>query len=83
MDAADVLQEMWNGSAFEGDPEDEYEEEDQEMVAMRAPFSRQFPGLARAEAPRWARTRSSVCSPLSGRRGWGWSPRLVPLMCCR
>jgi hypothetical protein len=49
MDAASVLREMWNGTAFEGDDEDWEEEEDEEMVAMRAPFSREFPGLAAAE----------------------------------
>jgi Domain of unknown function (DUF4253) len=48
MEAASVLQEMWDGTAYEGDDEDG-EEEDDEMVAMRAPFSRQFPGLAPAE----------------------------------
>jgi hypothetical protein len=45
MDAASVLQEMWDSSAYE----DDEEEEAQEMAAMRAPFSRQFPGLAPAE----------------------------------
>lgn len=50
MDPAGVLREMWDGAAYEGDDEDwEEEEEDEEMVAMRAPFSRQFPGLAPAE----------------------------------
>jgi hypothetical protein len=50
MDAASVLREMWDGTACEGDDEDwDEEEEDEEMVAMRAPFSRQFPGLASAE----------------------------------
>jgi Domain of unknown function (DUF4253) len=50
MDAASVLQEMWDGTAYEGDDEDwDEEEEDEEVVAMRAPFSRQFPGLAPAE----------------------------------
>jgi hypothetical protein len=50
MDAAGVLREMWDSSAYEGDDEDwDEEEEDEEMVAMRAPFSRQFPGLAPAE----------------------------------
>ncbi|MGD0702340.1 MAG: DUF4253 domain-containing protein [Trebonia sp.] len=47
LDAARVLREMWDGAACEGDDEDwEEDEEDEEMVAMRAPFSRQFPGLA-------------------------------------
>lgn len=47
MDAASVLREMWDSTAYEGDGEDwDEEEEDEEMVAMRAPFSRQFPGLA-------------------------------------
>ena len=55
MDAASVLREMWDGAAYEGGDEDwaeqeeDEEEEDEEMVAMRAPFSRQFPGLAPAE----------------------------------
>jgi hypothetical protein len=50
IDAARVLREMWDSSAFEGDGEDwEEEEEDEHMVAMRAPFSRRFPGLAPAE----------------------------------
>jgi hypothetical protein len=50
MDAASVLREMWDSTAFEGDDEDwDEEEEDEEMVAMRAPFSGQFPGLASAE----------------------------------
>jgi Domain of unknown function (DUF4253) len=50
MDAASVLREMWDSTAYEGDDEDwDEEEEDEEMVAMRAPFSRQFPGLASAE----------------------------------
>jgi hypothetical protein len=50
MDAATVLREMWGSTACEGDDEDwDEEEEDEEMVAMRAPFSRQFPGLASAE----------------------------------
>ena len=50
MDATGVLREMWDSSAYEGDDEDwDEEEEDEEMVAMRAPFSRQFPGLAPAE----------------------------------
>ena len=52
-DAASVLRDMWESTAYEGDDEDwseeEEEEEDEEMVAMRAPFSRQFPGLAPAE----------------------------------
>jgi hypothetical protein len=51
VDAATVLREMWDGTAyevgFEGvDGEDE--DEDEMVVAMRAPFSRQFPGLATA-----------------------------------
>jgi len=50
MDAAGVLREMWDNTAYEGDDEDwDEEEEDEEMVALRAPFSRQFPGLAPAE----------------------------------
>lgn len=50
MDAATVLREMWDGTAYEDDEEDwEEEEEDEGVVAMRAPFSRQFPGLAPAE----------------------------------
>jgi hypothetical protein len=49
MDAASVLREMWDASAYEGDDEDWEEDEDEEMVAMRAPFSRQFPGLAPGE----------------------------------
>jgi hypothetical protein len=49
MDAATVLREMWDGTACEGGEEDEEEEEDEGVVAMRAPFSRQFPGLAPAE----------------------------------
>lgn len=50
MDAASVLREMWDGTAYEDDEYDwDEEEEDEEMVAMRAPFSRQFPGLAAAE----------------------------------
>ena len=51
MDAASVLREMWDGTAYEDDEYDwDEEEEDEEMVAMRAPFSRQFPGLAAAES---------------------------------
>ena len=56
MDAASVLRERWESVACEGDDEDweeedweEEEEEDEQIVAMRAPFSRQFPGLAPAE----------------------------------
>lgn len=40
---------MWDGAAYEGDDADWEEGEDEEMVAMRAPFSGQFPGLAPAE----------------------------------
>jgi Domain of unknown function (DUF4253) len=43
MDAADVLAEMWRGRI----PSDE--EDDEEWRAMRAPFTRKFPGLAPAE----------------------------------
>lgn len=55
MDAATVLREMWDGTSYGVDEEDWQEdedwqeEEDEELVAMRAPFSRQFPGLAPAE----------------------------------
>jgi hypothetical protein len=49
MDAASVLREMWDGTAYEVGFEDADEEEEDEMVvAMRAPFSKQFPGLAPA-----------------------------------
>jgi len=49
MDAASVLGEMWDGSAYEVGFEDADEEEEDEMVvAMRAPFSKEFPGLAPA-----------------------------------
>jgi hypothetical protein len=41
MDAAQVLAEMWDGEM-----EDDEVEEDEEWIAMRAPFSTQFPGLA-------------------------------------
>jgi hypothetical protein len=49
MDAASVLREWWDSTAYEDGFElaDE-EDEDQEVVAMRAPFSKQFPGLAPA-----------------------------------
>lgn len=50
IDAASVLSEMWHGTAYEVGFEDADEEEEEEMVvAMRAPFSKQFPGLAPAE----------------------------------
>jgi hypothetical protein len=50
MDAASVLREMWDSTACEDDEYDWDEgEEDEEMVAMRGPFSREFPGLAAAE----------------------------------
>ncbi len=44
MDAAEVLTEMWDGEM----PAEEDEEENERWAAMRAPFSRQFPGLAPA-----------------------------------
>jgi uncharacterized protein DUF4253 len=43
MDAAEVLAERWDGE-MPSDEEDE--EEDSPWTAMRAPFSKQFPGLA-------------------------------------
>lgn len=50
MEAASVLKEMWDGSAYEIGYEDaDEEDEDEGMVAMRAPFSKQFPGLAPGE----------------------------------
>lgn len=50
LDAASVLREMWDGRAYEVGYEDaDEEEEDEGMVAMRAPFSKQFPGLAPGE----------------------------------
>lgn len=53
MDVASVLREMWNGTAYEVGFEDAGEEEEDEgVVEMRAPFSKQFPGLAPpAEVP--------------------------------
>jgi hypothetical protein len=46
MDAAQVLGDMWDDEM----PSDEEEDEDdEEWAAMRAPFSRQFPGLAPPE----------------------------------
>jgi hypothetical protein len=51
MDAANVLRDMWDGTAYEVGFEDDDEEDEDEMVlAMRAPFSKQFPGLAPAAA---------------------------------
>jgi hypothetical protein len=41
MNAAEVLAEMWDGEM-----EDDEVKEDEEWIAMRAPFSTQFPGLA-------------------------------------
>jgi len=41
VDAAEVLAEMWDGEM-----EDDEVKEDEEWIAMRAPFSIQFPGLA-------------------------------------
>lgn len=46
MDAAGVLSRMWDGE-MPSDEEDE--EEDEPWTAMRAPFSKQFPGLAPPE----------------------------------
>jgi hypothetical protein len=45
MDAAELLEEMWEGHM----PSEYEDQEDDEWTAMRAPFSRQFPGLAPAE----------------------------------
>ena len=42
MDAAQVLAGMWDGEM-----EDDEVKEDEHWIAMRAPFSIQFPGLAR------------------------------------
>lgn len=51
MDAASVLREMWDGTAYEVGFEDaDEEDEDEGVVAMRAPFSKRFPGLASAAA---------------------------------
>ena len=44
MDAAEVLAEMWDGEMLSDD-----EEDDEEWEEMRAPFGRQFPGLAPPE----------------------------------
>jgi uncharacterized protein DUF4253 len=46
MDAATVLTQMWDG---EMPSAEEDEEEDEPWTAMRAPFSKQFPGLAPPE----------------------------------
>ena len=52
MDAVSVLRQMWDDTAYEVGFEDDEEDEDEEVVAMRAPFSKQFPGLApRADEP--------------------------------
>jgi hypothetical protein len=49
MHAASVLGEMWDGTAYEVGFEDaDEDEEDEIVVAMRAPFPKQFPGLAPA-----------------------------------
>lgn len=48
MDAAEVLAEMWDGN-MPSDEEEEDEESGEELVAMRAPFSKRFPGLAPPE----------------------------------
>ena len=45
MDAAELLEEMWDGHM----PTEYEDQPDGELAAMRAPFSRQFPGLAPAE----------------------------------
>ena len=50
LDAASVLQEMWEGTAYEVGYEDaDEEDEDEGVVEMRAPFSKLFPGLAPGE----------------------------------
>lgn len=50
MNAASVLQEMWAGTAYEVGYEDaDEDDEDEGVVEMRAPFSKQFPGLAPGE----------------------------------
>jgi hypothetical protein len=50
MDAGTVLREWWDGNAYEVlDADWDEEEEDEGVVEMRAPFSREFPGLAPAE----------------------------------
>ena len=48
IDAAEVLAEMWDGW-MPSDEEEEDEESGEELVEMRAPFGKQFPGLAPPE----------------------------------
>jgi Domain of unknown function (DUF4253) len=45
MDAAELLEERWDDQM----PSEYEDQDDDELTAMRAPFSRQFPGLAPAE----------------------------------
>ena len=52
MDAAQLLEERWDGEM----PSDYEDQDDDEWMAMRAPFSRTFPGLAPAR-PGWCRIR--------------------------
>jgi hypothetical protein len=53
MDAAELLEERWDGE-MPFDPEDQM---DDEWTAMRAPFSRTFPGLAPAEDQQLSRAQ--------------------------
>jgi hypothetical protein len=66
LDAAQVLAEMWDGEMPTGLPGDE---DDEEWQAMRAPFSRQFPGLARpADTPLTGRQLDEVLGQLPAAR---------------